>query len=226
MRVLTHLTTLFVFVFLTGLATAQVYFPLDDGLIWNYVDGAGAELESRVLGPIEYNGLTTVEMQYVQTGANAQEYHNFWTQGDDGVTWLHGAWNADGFSATYDPPILYIESPLYLGLVWTTEFGYNGEIYEMTYEVLEEGDTTVPMGVLYAYGIGGPSRSRLPVAGGHADHDPLGRRLTDQSRSTDRWLTENIGLIRDESGFELVSFYGSVAVASTTWTAVKALFVD
>ena len=219
-----HLACTLLLISLATAAGAQNYFPLDTGLVWTYTDGAGSDLEGTVLGPVEYNGLTVVELQYLQTGANAQEYHNFWTREAGGVTWLHGAWNASGFSATYDPPILYIEAPLYQGLVWTTVFGYNGEPSEATYEVFEEGDTTVPMGTFYAYGIGA-AEPPLP-AGQLAGYDLLGRRLDGGTREASRWYTENIGMIRYLASFELVSFSGSVATEQTTWTGVKALFIQ
>ena len=223
MRRLAQLASALLLISLAAVAVAQNYFPLDTGLVWTYTDGMGSNLEGTVLGPVEYNGLTVVELQYLETSGGTQEFHNFWTQEAGGVTWLHGAWNASGFSATYDPPILYIEAPLYQGLVWTTIFGYNGEPSEATYEVFEEGDTTVPMGTLYAYGIG--AAEPLP-AGEHAGYDMLGRRLDGGTREASRWYTENIGTIRGMGGYELVSFSGTVATEQTTWSGVKALFIQ
>lgn len=203
-------------------AMAQDYFPLDTGLVWNYTSEGTSELVSTSLGPVEYNGLIAVELQHVQTGYGAQEYHNYWTREDDGDTWLHGAWNADGFAATYDPPILYVDAPLFLGHVWTTEFGMNGTTYEITYEVVEAGETTVPLGVLYGYGISAVQPLPAMDAG---NHDLLGRRR-DAGREAGRWLSEGIGMIRTAWGLELASFSGTVAVETITWSGIRALFAD
>ncbi len=105
-----------------------------------------------MLGPVEYNGLTVVELQYLQTGSNAQEYHNFWTREASGVVWL---------------PATELKG-----------------------------------------------------------HDIIGRRLDGDSREMDRWYTENIGMVRFTDDLELVTFSGIVATEQTTWTGVKALFIQ
>lgn len=203
-------------------ASAQDYFPLATDLTWTYANDGTGELVSTSLGPVEFNDLTVVELQHIETGPNAQEYHNFWTQDADGDTWLHGAWNADGFSSVYDPPILYIDAPLALGNTWTTEFGWDGVLYEIAYEVQEEGETTVPLGVFYAYGIGAIEPPALTKS---RTHDMMGRRLDGVSREASRWHTEGIGEIRGSDGYELVEFSGSVATESASWSGIKALFV-
>jgi hypothetical protein len=200
---------------------AQDYFPLETGLTWRYTGSADSELVSTVLGPVDWDGLTVVELKHVETGPGAQEYHNFWIRDDDGRTWLHGAWNASGFGAIYDPPILYIDATLALGHSWITEFGLDGTLYELTYAVFEAGETTVPLGVLFAYGIGAVEPPRI---GENAAYDLLGRRLDGASREASRWYSEGIGLIRTFEGLELAEFSGSVAYEVATWSGIKALF--
>ncbi|MBD3221068.1 hypothetical protein GF314_07465 [bacterium] len=203
-------------------AATQNYFPLETDLTWTYTDGGTGELVSTSLGPADLGGLTVFELRHVETGSNAQEYHNYWTRDDGGDTWLHGAWNADGFAAIYDPPILYIDTPLALGNTWTTEFGWNGSLYEVTYQVLEEGETTVPLGVLYAYGIGAVEP---PALREDRTHDVMGRRLDSGSREASRWYTEDIGEIRGSDGYELVTYSGSTATETASWSGIKALFL-
>ena len=64
------------------------------------------------------------------------------------------------------------------------------------------------------------------AAGQLAGFDLLGRRLDGDTREASRWYTENIGMIRYLGSFELVSFSGTVATEQTTWTEVKALFIQ
>lgn len=217
---------------MAGLAGSP-WFPLPTGWVWSYTSPAGGFQTTEILGTIEVIGHTcAVRDVHVDVPQGTDDLVNYWSSDGDDV-FLHGFTRDDGLQAAFDPPVLYIDPPLFVGKTWRTTFQRyndlngqfpNGDPVTVAFGVLDFAEITVPAGTFQAYKIGAvvPPGSAIPTG-----HDLLGRREDDlaSGESTHDWVTAGVGPVRSVGSFletfELVSYGGPVSVTEESWAAIK-----
>ena len=221
---------LIVAAFLSHPSSAEDYLPLQIGNRWEYTSSEGDETKE-VTGTIELWGEEVYVIEYPQSVHNLG-LENYWTTNVEGDVFLWGFWRDDDqWGWLYLPPIPMVDAPLYLDKTWSHTFDtyvlpdttYAGQ-HEIGFRVYWEGLLSVPAGDFYSYGIG----QYLPVGPGFLeDHCLSGEVTVDLPREEPTlWYSDGVGEIqyRTSDIYQLVSFDHPVAIAQTSWGAVKALY--
>ncbi|MEZ4649851.1 MAG: hypothetical protein R3E97_13900 [Candidatus Eisenbacteria bacterium] len=209
-------------------ALAETYQPLSDGDWWTY-EGTDGEVETRIVdGLVEVLGRTTHRILY--TGGVNDTNENYWTVDDSGNVFLHGFYYPPTeFGLVYDPPILYLSSsPLFVGRTWqtTTTFYtlpdtlYAGR-YDIAFQIYEEVDLDLPVGLLHAFGAGPsiPSSADLSLT----SIDPIAQR----GGRPDTWWSKGIGPVKFALGghLHLIDYGGApTPVSNCSWGSIKSTF--
>ena len=171
------------------ICSAEDFLPLQVGNRWEYTSTEGDETKE-VTGTTELWGEEVFLIEYVES-VNNIGLDQYWTTNAEGDAFVWGWWRDDHqYGVLYDPPIPWVDAPLYLGKTWSHVFdaytlpdtAYAGQ-NEIGLEVYWEGVLTVPAGEFYSYGIG----QYLPIGGGLlADHSITGELVVEQKRSLER----------------------------------------
>jgi hypothetical protein len=224
---------------------AVTYYPLVIGAEWQYeVDGELAGLMS-ITGHRELMGVTTVirHEDIYEFGMGPMIVENFWTADATGNLFLHGAINYTyDVEFAYWPPIKMIDAPLELGASWITEDIYRfdldgnplgGSPFDYPLAVHFEGQTEVPLGSFYTYGVGFDYGAPPLYAEAGRQYDILGRRLSDGSTlpsgEPTHWYEEDVGLAQwrftstSSDTFKLAEHQTS-PVSELSWGRTKLLF--
>jgi hypothetical protein len=156
---------------------------------------------------------------------------NYWTTGADGDVLLWGFFRDEegGFGAAYQPPLVWIDAPLFVGKTWacTTQVYWLPDevpagpaVYEFT--VTWDGVLAVPAGSFQSIAIGfaDPVGPTAPRAGFGADGVAVGSRA-----DPDRWFSDGVGQVQYEAEalYRLVSF-GVTPVQAASWAHIKLLY--
>jgi hypothetical protein len=142
-------------------AQGEPYRPLNIGNWWEYNGIRGEHEVQRVARADSIWGIKVCVVHYEQSTNNGG-LENFWTSEADGGLLLWG-WNraSEGLGMLYEPPIVSVDAPLYLGKTWSStsnvyrlpDTTYVGTL-TIEFCVYEEGYISVPAGDFYAFGIG------------------------------------------------------------------------
>jgi hypothetical protein len=204
------------------------YFPLNEGWTWTYAMLDGGVVEAAIEGWVKFEGEMTIERLVEVTGPQAQIVHNYWTKDSEGNVFLHGAYNEDGFVAAYDPPIPFIDAPLYQGKTWLVSTDLNGEpILDYYYVVDYEGETIVTAGTFYGYRVKIDVPEKSLVTKNGASYDLLGFRRGDAETPDVPFgdtFVDGVGMVIGAFEGELISWQGPVATENSTWGDLKALY--
>ncbi len=211
-------------------ASAQVPFlPLSPGCAWTYTDGAGHELTIEAAGYAVVQGENTVELVWREPG---DVFHNFWSLGPTGAVLLHGAYNEDGFVASYSPPIQWLPAVSATERCWSTTSRVYGSLdasqpleeFTFSYCVVGGGILTVPAGEFDTVAVSDASPPLLTGADGGAACDLLGRRRDGAPRQqVPRSFSAGVGLVK-EGDWELANYGGPTPFGTSSWSEVKALY--
>jgi len=213
----------------------ETYRPFKLGNWWEY-DGVHNEHEIQRVDRIDSLwGYPVYAVQYDESTGN-DDLENYWTTEAGGSILLWGFYRElDSFGWIYDPPIIYVDAPLYMGKVWScTSDVYDlpdttySQTFELTFRVYEEGIATVPAGDFYSYGVGydfvpyqrgnitkEAGRKRNPIAEylNSCRFLPNGERKSDyqasmQQGSPMHWYSIDVGEVQYALGdtFQLVNF--------------------
>jgi hypothetical protein len=241
---------LLVFLFLSWLGSGVVlaqaglknYLPLHIGLRWDYDNGQGSTMRSTVQGPMTILGRETTVILHELTGPAAQDLRNFWSVDAESNLYLHGAENlSGGFVAVYDPPILWLDAPLFVGKSWTTstkvyyDFAgtYPGDPIQVPLAVGEEVDLTVPAGTYHCFGTGSPVVLEALTASDGGRYDLLGLRYETEIAGRaevdyNGWYADGVGQVRDVFPsygiFDMTSWNGPVLTLCRSWGGIKSLY--
>ncbi|MFN0149610.1 MAG: hypothetical protein ACKVU1_02735 [bacterium] len=209
-------------------AYSTEYLPLATGNQWSYASIEGSSEVQTVVGTAPVWGVSTSVIDHTESTFN-EGLENYWTTGSDGDVFLWGFNRTlDGFGWLYDPPILYVDAPLFVGKTWSSEV----DVYELpdttyfaTFNLLftvhEDVLLSVPAGAFQSYGIGydaggGASMSILGT---------LGRALRGTGPSV--WFSDGTGEVQYSSAselFRLVSVNVPNSTSATSWGAIKGLY--
>ncbi|MBU2502114.1 hypothetical protein KJ682_12360 [bacterium] len=210
----------------------QGYLPLQPGNFWNYRLDDG-DLETRIVGEMtDFQGRQVYPIAHPVSPENS-DLVNFWTPGPDGGVLLHG-WTRGFVGAFYDPPITWVDSPLWLGKTWTQQvdfyilptMAFYGT-WTFGYRVEEEGIRTVPAGDFPCFGLressSGPLKSLFDER-----YDVRGRVVGAKDAAlVDSWISLGVGVVEDDLDqvYRLETYTDRpVPATAATWGAVKALF--
>lgn len=209
---------------------AEDYLPLQIGNRWEYTSPEGDET-TEVTRTIELWGEEVYVIEYPQSVHNLS-LENYWTTSGEGDVFIWGFWIEDeGWGVLYSPPIPIVDAPLYLDKMWSHTFDtyllpdttYAGQ-NEIGLRVYWEGVLSVPAGDFFSYGIG----QYIPVGGELlGGRSVSGALLADQQRDEPTsWYSDGVGRIQylTTDVYQLANFDQPVAVAETSWGAVKALY--
>ncbi len=211
---------------LPSVAAANEYFPLERGMTWNYISDEG-HLRGVVGDELVVRYRTTVVVDWYRDGYLAQEYHNCWSKSDGDWILLHAAWNDDGFSVAYEPPIRWLPASLVVGDHWDASYDfffdwedfYPDGHFSSQRGVLREEDWKILAGDFHAYLVTDYSRGATLPDG---QHDLLGRRVAGgKDTGYLHWYAIGVGKIIHER-FVLESM--PVAAERRTWGAIKDLY--
>lgn len=210
--------------------TAEDYMPLQIGNRWEYTSSEGDETKE-VTRTIEVWGEVVHVVEYPQSVWNIG-LENYWTANMEGDVFIWGFWVGDeGWGILYSPPIPVVDAPLYLDKSWSHTFDtytlpdtiYAGQ-NEIGFRVYWEGVLSVPVGDFYSYGIG----QYLPVGAGLLGERSISGELAvgQEREEPTMWYSDGVGEIQywTSDVYRLVNFGQPVAVAQTSWGAVKALY--
>ena len=209
---------------------AEEYLPLQLGNRWEYTSPEGDETRE-VTGTFDLWGEEVYVIGYPESVHNLG-LENYWTTNVEGDVFVWGFWvDEEEWGVLYSPPIPVVDTPLYLDKTWSHTFDtyvlpdttYAGQ-NEIGFRVYWEGVLSVPAGDFFAYGIG----QYLPVGPGFlGDRCISGELAVDQHREEPTcWYSDGVGEIQywTSDVYRLVDFGQPVAVAQTSWGAVKALY--
>jgi hypothetical protein len=219
---------------------AGVWYPLDGGDTWEYVDGYGVHHFEIINGTMQLLSRTVTVRTYI--GGFDDGLENYWLAGADGSVLLAGFNSRQaGLALAYDPPIAMLVPPPALGQTWSTHtVAYRlpdmsvYSVFDYPLSVQEDVQLTVPAGIFHAFGIGPPP----PGAGSVATIDlPSGRVLSLDGRSgkvagtagssnaTD-WYAVGIGEVQylAISLNQLVNLSLPVPTAVVSWGRLKQLY--
>jgi len=208
------------------LAQNHQYFPLVLDSVWEYSITEGTSTVG-ITGTATINGLETYVRLSILTGPHAQTVINYWSLNEEGDVFLHGASNADGFSVTYDPPILWLDPPLSVGQSWIVETMADNQFLSFTTGIIWEGEVTVPAGLFHTYGRAILGGQVLLFADRYGSHDLLGFRVDPQRQRDDvsEWYNNGTGMIKDQyANHQLVDYMIPVGVEVSSWSELKALY--
>jgi hypothetical protein len=218
-----------------GVGGQSSYLPLAEGWSWNYTFN-GTTLTSTVGGSKVVLGVPTTIITNGGSGTAIEEtVENYWTVDAGGNVYLYG-FTSYALVLSYDPPLCFIDEPLFVGKQWsietqrysdlegTTPFG---EPVTITYEVTAMEDHTVPAGTFSAYAIGQMTAVQLIVNG--KAHSILGYpRALGSAEDTNNWYASGVGPIQRYVGFDPFVLSGwtdpSSPIRRMTWGAAKAKF--
>jgi len=212
------------------LALAQPeYLPLQDGNNWQYATEAGDTWITTVDGTLEVLGNPAFRLVQVLAGADAQSLENWWSIDGEGNVFLHGFDNA-GFVREYEPPVLFVDAPLFLGKTWASSTQAGSDLIDLEFTVETDGLVDLPVGSLPAFGISYLQPLEVPKTPGYslAGHRlPAGKR--DPADATD-WYSDGVGPVQLRFGgnvYQLTAYsIGTVATQASSFGAVKALYRD
>lgn len=210
------------------------YLPLSAGNTWSYVTDLGREEVRLVSGTTEVFGREVWVIEHPISYANLG-LENYWTSDDDGNVLLHGFWRAGGvWGRAYDPPVVLVDAPLFLGKTWSATFDIHDlsdlsylATYTIHFSVVAAGVLAVPAGDFDGYGIVQvePERSVRQDPGYALSGRRMGAGRQDEEIS--EWWSEGVGTVRYRSVgvYDLVSYeIESVGGRALTLSAVKAIF--
>jgi hypothetical protein len=210
---------------------AQTWLPLDDGFFWAYAGSFAAETRT-VEGTVVVLGEPAKSILYSPSSSN-EGLRNFWSTAADGDVLLHGFLNPAFGGWGYDPPIVMLDAPLFVGKTWQqTSDGRDlvtGDLLftlEIAFQVFEEGVLAVPAGSFDTFGIGQIAPRRF-VDGTGAVFGLDGERITDVRGGTaSQYYSQNVGLVRDiaDDTYDLLAYGSPTAVESRSWAGVKDLY--
>jgi hypothetical protein len=130
------------------------------------------------------------------------------TMDNEGDVWLHGGYDEDlGLWFFFEPSILLVDAPLYVGKTWET-YAYSPQLYQTwhaAYEVVSEEIVTVPCGTFPTFQV----------------------RLTGVEYNTRMWLCDGVGMVQLQFpwGATFVLLEDPIIpVEEQTWGGVKALY--
>jgi len=217
---------------LVGTASGEDYQPLATGNFWSYFIDDGP-VEMRLVGEqVPIFDSQTYPIEYTMS-PNDPGLINYWTSEDDGGVLLWGFWRQT-WGILYDPPIITVDAPLYVGKTWTSTVDLyalpDTTFYmtmEFTFTAHEDPVLTVPAGEFATFGIGSPDPG--PGAKTFLDgrYTLSGEAKTDQRYQVDRWYSLGVGVVQEYLGsiYQLRTYTDHpVAVESSSWGAVKALY--
>ncbi len=212
-------------------AIAQNYLPLTIGNIWHYESLAGYSEDRVVTGTNTIRGTTTYVIDYQNSTSNTG-LENYWTTGSEGDVLLWGWWlEFDGFGILWDPAILYLDAPLFLGKTWNvTTTGYElpdttfFASFDITFQVVGEGMISVPAGDFFSFAITYTVSAAAP--GGDARALYGARIAAAFSGGPTDWYSDGIGQVQYDTDdlYQLVSFNVPTATQPTTWGGIKGLY--
>lgn len=227
---------------LTSVSTNSVaynYQPLGMGSQWTYEGPGGGIHVMTIMGERTVLGVVTRIRHQAEDG---QTYENYWTSDDDDHLYLHGAYNYEAdLGWAFEPPIKYVDAPLFAGKTWITEDIYmygldgtpwGGEPFDYPVRVYSEGLIEVPAGEFYSYGLGYDIGAEVVVSRDGRSYTLLGRALEIVPKipddNTTNWFCDGVGepkfgYIYGEQHL-LLSYDLPVSVVTTTWGRVRALF--
>ncbi|HYM80601.1 MAG TPA: hypothetical protein VEY91_04205 [Candidatus Limnocylindria bacterium] len=215
----------------------DTYLPLATGNFWQYRTPGGLEDSQLVIGPVTFEGIETIAVEFDPNHGNAG-LRNYWTEAPDGdlVFWGFYRW-FDNFGVRYDPPIPFLDAPLEVGRTWqaTTTPRILPEqqdepSFTLYFTVDEHGALTVPAGSFDAWAIRyGGAPARHPSAISRVEFDVMGRRVSTAAAagSAPDWWSLGIGRVTQVVGsdrYELVSFDFPTPVSAVTWGRIKRLY--
>jgi hypothetical protein len=204
------------------------YLPLALGNRWSYETVEGSTDVQTVVGTTSIWGTSTYVIDYTESTFN-EGLENYWTSGADGDVILWGFYRSIGeFGVLYDPPVLGVDAPLFVGKTWTVQTN----IYELpdttflapstlVFTVYEDTALALPAGVFQAFGIG------------YVWDSPMSTSLTGTLSRTLRgaeasdWYSDGTGLVQYSSGSQLFQLTGldvPTSASNTSWGAIKGLF--
>jgi len=206
--------------------------PLQVGYSWKYLGAETAVKETQtVVGTKVLLGSPAFVIRYTDNADN-EGLENYWTSGPDGDVFLWGFLrNVEGFGWSYDPAIHWADAPLYLGKTWdqhvnvySTITGEHLESWDITFEVADEVDLTVPAGTFHAFGIG----YSVTGVGPH----PLVDIALDGAMPSPTdvpplfWLSEGVGDVQHLSAdtLQLSQFDFPTPATRVSWAVVKARY--
>jgi hypothetical protein len=210
-------------------ARAEFVYNMELGLAWEYDDLLGDHERQEVIRLDNFRGVEIKVVGYSESPYN-DGLENFWSESESGDLLLWGFDRThEDVGYVYDPPLVWVDEPLYPGKEWTQNFSiytYPDHAYvgqgHYTFVVKSAGDVEVPYGTFPAFEVEGT---------GAMDWDqplPLSacglRNVT--IRTTD-WWSDGVGRIRYDSGqlsFRLSDLVQPTAVRETSWGRIKALF--
>lgn len=227
------LFTLLAVVASVGVARGEQYLPLFVGNWWEYRGSYLGEHEvQRVESSTWIDGIQVFCVVFRQSSHN-EGLTQYWSTNSDGDVTLWAWVEPDGYGILYQPPVVFVDSPLSLNRSWvqkvgvytlpdTTLLGY----FDFDMEVYEELDLSVPAGRFHVYGVGFsahiPAHLSLLV-----NRDITGLWDPDPGRNeTSKWWTEDVGQVQYTTSdmYQLVAFQEPTPVSSLSWGRVKALF--
>ena len=101
-------------------AQDYLYLPLAVGNRWSYDNDFGFHEEQHVTGTIELFGRTAFVMRYVNSDVN-EGLENYWIAEPSGDLYVCGYHRTlQGYGRLYDPPILWVDAPLWLDKSWSS----------------------------------------------------------------------------------------------------------
>src|SRR5512136_1175762 len=113
----TNLTALVISAFVAAMASAQDYFPLQEGNQWTYTMSNGATMTMKVTG---FADVGSVRCAVVETDVGGQANKAYYAADAQGLK--DYKLEISGQEFTYDPPILRIKLPFEQGQSWTSTF--------------------------------------------------------------------------------------------------------
>ena len=210
---------------------AQTWLPLDDGFFWSYAGSFAAETRT-VEGAVVVLGEPAKSILFSPSSSN-EGLRNFWSTAADGDVLLHGFVNPAIGGWGYDPPIVMLDAPLFVGKTWQqTTHGRDlvtGDLlftFDIAFQVVEEVVLAVPAGSFDAFGIGQIAPREFTNAAGAA-FGLDGVRITEARRGTaSEYYSQNVGIVRDlaDDTYDLLAYGSPTAVESLSWAGVKDLY--
>ncbi len=194
-------------------AQVESYMPLEVGNSWLYVNEAGGDLRITVVETFEVLGQTTHHLEF-DTSGGAIFYNEYLSWNDQGQLLLHarkGPSTAD--PVVFDPPI-----------VWFTPGSTEDHTGQVEVYADFEGNEFLYEGDYFSSYIG--EEDLETPAGNFSTHHV--EELNFQGDA--RWYSENTGLVQVKylnggtGTFQLVSTNQPVAVESSSWSGLKALY--
>jgi hypothetical protein len=215
---------MFLTVSATGFVHSAEYLPLIQGMRWRYESAEGLRETQTVDGTATIWGTQTAIIRYTESSSN-EGLENYWTNTPDGDVFIWGFSLGPDFGAVYDPPILFVDAPLFVGKTWAvtadvyslpdTSYRFT---YVLTFSVDEAEPISVPAGEFFSFGI---SYTQNPP--GSID----GRAVVPSRGGGPRdWFGEGVGRVQYYSDglYQLVDFGEPTSAQSTSWGAIKGLY--